>query len=77
MKIYDKEKIREYAKELFILCLDKDLIFKFDNYSQGVTVDLNGLVIASHYDEEWFNLKDADNVMPIWELLEKVKKLNK
>lgn len=68
MKEYNKEKLHEYAKELFALCLDKGIRFEKSGF----------VIIVGSYDcnisKKYFNYGFKSS-MPIWELIEKVKQL--
>lgn len=75
MKTYDKQKLNEYAKELFALCLEKGLEFNITlNTVIRVEYDL-GCYYISRLDKEYYNEKLNKHIMPIWELIEKVKAL--
>lgn len=87
MKEYDKEKLNEYAKELFALCLDKSLDFEFNIITEKIII---GYYSAFEYirigmcfvSKKRYSLLQIQNktkgnysVYPIWELIEKVKAL--
>ena len=75
MKEYDKEKLNEYAKELFALCLEKDIEFNITlNIVIRVEYDL-GCYYVTRLDKEYYYEKLNKHIMPIWELIEKVKQL--
>lgn len=77
MKEYNKEKLHEYAKELFALCLDKGLIVRSDGEEHVISIykrDYYGFEnIGDSYLSE--SLYKSEYAMPIWELIEKVKQL--
>lgn len=78
MKEYDKEKLHEYAKELFALCLEKGLYFEYNESKVGVMIGFKKdveYIGNSYITETLFKLKDSDWFLPIWELIEKVKAL--
>lgn len=74
MKTYDKEKLHEYAKELFALCWNKNLLIHSKKGFMNIFLSANE-VYTTYTTEELFNLKVDNNTMPIWELIEKVKSL--
>lgn len=78
MKEYNKEKLHEYAKELFALCLLNDNVTYFD------IID-NEMIHIKFKTDKWndyysclhrsrYNFKNKQ-MLPIWELIEKVKAL--
>lgn len=80
MKEYNKEKLHEYAKELFALCLKKGLDFEYSEKSLSIEVwkwgnNLGVQMIGQTYiSKHLFNSKIGSNIL-IWELIEKVKQL--
>lgn len=72
MKKYDKEKLNEYAKELFALCLKKRICFEYNYRLEEIYIECFGF---SYIDKTCFDIRDNNNTMPIWELIEKVKQL--
>ena len=76
MKEYNKEKLHEYAKELFALCLEKEIVFYYDSLVDKITTRNinNGVITHAYICSELFDLKTKTD-MPIWELIEKVKQL--
>jgi len=79
MKTYNKEKLNEYAKELFALCLDKGLKFNdFIKEAENATVYFDGYFINTYTNEYNYKCNSVDKgnlILPIWELIEKVKAL--
>lgn len=75
MKEYNKEKLHEYAKELFALCLEKNIIMELSGkYAIHLSLDVE----CTSYINENFSKKEETkhiNYLPIWELIEKVKSL--
>lgn len=75
MKEYNKEKLHEYAKELFALCLEKGFSLDLMD-SKYIRVEYNkNRHFLTYINEEHFNDGIHDFCMPIWELIEKVKQL--
>lgn len=81
MKEYNKEKLNEYAKELFALCLEKGFYL---NYEMGIILfsssSLKNTFACSLLENEYNKHSNPfwDNstiILPIWELIEKVKAL--
>lgn len=68
MKEYNKEKLNEYAKELFALCLEKHLRFNIMGYSFEIFIEKENKLYYSSFNEK-------PDTTPIWELIEKVKQL--
>lgn len=66
MKEYNKEKLHEYAKEMFALCLEKGL--KFEIMSESFEIRIGNTLYFSSFNE-------IPDTTPIWELIEKVKQL--
>lgn len=74
METYNKEKLHEYAKELFALCLEKGVQFEYDSESNAIFVQWQ--IFRCSLEEESFNIKSEENgLIQIWELIEKVKQL--
>lgn len=74
MKTYKKEKLHECARELFALCLEKGIQFEIDNECESILIDWGRL--QTNISEDTFKEKDhIIDLMPIWELIEKVKAL--
>lgn len=79
MKEYDKEKLNEYAKELFALCLEKGLRIEYNPQVEQITIyicfkDDIEYIGYSYIKETSFKFSSG-HLMPIWELIEKVKQL--
>lgn len=79
MKEYDKEKLHEYAKELFALCLLNDLKIDYNSKVESITVfiqfsDKYEYIGYSYLTYNLYRYKSG-HAMPIWELIEKVKQL--
>lgn len=72
MKEYDKEKLNEYAKELFALLRYKQLEYLTD--TDSITVRIGYVSYISYIDEERYKVK-YNYILPIWKLIEKVKQL--
>ena len=77
MKEYDKEKLNEYAKELFALCLDKGIdLNTISNEEIHITTDK---YYVCYLTKELFDYRytysEEELHLPIWELIEKVKAL--
>lgn len=71
MKEYDKEKLHEYAKELFALCLEKGFHFDAIISNNSIYVESWG---HTYICEQMFDYRLLGTT-PIWELIEKVKQL--
>lgn len=79
MKEYNKEKLHEYAKELFALCLEKGLHITKNPQAENINVyniSRKGLteIGTCYISNDLFDLKD-NYISTIWELIEKVKQL--
>lgn len=76
MKGYDKEKLHEYAKELFALCLEKGLDFIYDKVLETINVDFYDIreYNITHICEKLCDYNHGNTIL-IWELIEKVKQL--
>lgn len=76
MKEYDKEKLNEYAKELFALCLEKGVKISVCAKNELVveTECENGFYV-SNISFMYFDKTIDKHIIPIWELIEKVKQL--
>ena len=73
MKEYNKEKLNEYEKELFALCLERG--FSFQNMFGVITVYVHANeVYTSYITKDLYSFK-FEITVPIWELIEKVKAL--
>lgn len=81
MKEYNKEKLHEYAKELFALCLDKGIIYEYYSKDKQFVLYLNNDLFKTYFSKQSYLARSKKvfneglNVMPIWELIEKVKQL--
>lgn len=79
MKEYNKEKLHEYAKELFALCVEKGIDFyDFIKEAEHLIVSFDGYFISSYINKYNYKCRSIDKgnlVLPIWELIEKVKQL--
>lgn len=71
MKEYNKEKLHEYAKELFALCLEKNIHFKCSGYIISIYLENE---YTCYLNKAYYNASRT-YVLPIWELIEKVKQL--
>ncbi len=75
MKTYNKQRLNEYAKELFALCLEKGIDFKYHESDETITlycfktIDTVAYLCSGLYNHK------TNGVTPIWELIEKVKAL--
>lgn len=72
MKTYNKEKLHEYAKELFALCLEKEISFNIT--VSEVRVVICRIEYRTYLYRSLFGLKET-TTLPIWGLIEKVKAL--
>ena len=65
MKEYNKEKLHEYAKELFALCLEKYIPIKANRYI--ISIDLEN-EYTCYLDKILYKSKRT-YIIPIWELI--------
>lgn len=82
MKTYDKQKLNEYAKELFALCLDRGIFFDYHHQSEAIYIYR---YIDSFFKEEEFSYKcyisktlfrnNNLDTITVWELINIVKTL--
>lgn len=78
MKEYDKEKLNEYVKELFELCLEKGIIMEDYSSTHEIRVHFGKVCIRTFLHKYNFSCNSVDKknlILPIWELIEKVKAL--
>lgn len=71
MKEYNKEKLHDYVKELFAMCLVKKLYITYNGDTGSIYIYNIG---NTHICKGLFKFRLGDT-MPIWELIEKVKRL--
>lgn len=80
MKEYNKEKLHEYAKELFALCLEKELFIDYNPSVESISISIKcGMSLENvgycYMSEKLYFYSDRDTCMTIQELIEKVKQL--